>query len=340
MVVTREDVAKTAKVAPSTVSRALSDSPLLPEATKQRIRSVAERLGYKVSQAGRRLAHGRSFVLGFAVPDRPGQGSLRLDYFTISLAMTVEAASQAGYDVVVHPYGEGLSEARRLASAIESCRMDACVVLGLTLGHELPSILLEHQVPFVALGSNDPALEYPFVAFDSQQGYRAMVERAKSLGHTRALVIDGNPRYSNALEQNSSLDAVASELGLEVAWRLNGNYSLRQSRDAFESFVVSNPWPSLIICANDRSAAGVYQVMHAKGVSPERVSVVGYDDEEITRLLWPPLASIRQPRAEAATLAVAHLIKHIEGECSPLAQLLPTTFCERQSLGPNKEKTL
>jgi LacI family transcriptional regulator len=333
MVVTREDVAQAAKVAPSTVSRALSNSPLLSEATKQRVRAEAERLGYKVSQAGRRLAHGRSFVLGFAVPDRPGQGSLRLDYFTISLAITVETASQAGFDVVVHPYGAGPAEARRLASAIESHRMDACVVLGLTLGHELPSVLLEHQVPFVALGSNDPALEYPFVAFDSRQGYRAMVERAKSLGHTRALVIGGNPRYSNALEQKRSLEWAAAETGLDLAWRLEGNYSLRQSRQVLETFLTSNPWPSLIICANDRSAAGVYQVMHAKGVSPERVSVVGYDDEEITRLLWPPLASIRQPRAEAATFAVAHLIKRIEGERSTLAELLPTTFCDRPSLG-------
>ena len=161
-----------------------------------------------------------------------------------------------------------------------------------------------------------------------------MVERAKSLGHTRALVIGGNPWYSNALEQKRSLEWAASETGLDLAWRLEGNYSLRQSRQVLETFLTSNPWPSLIICANDRSAAGVYQVMHAKGVSPERVSVVGYDDEEITRLLWPPLASIRQPRAEAATLAVAHLIKRIEGERSTLAELLPTTFCDRPSLGP------
>ena len=67
--VTIKDIAREVGVSPSTVSRALSDSPLISETTRQNVKEVAQRLGYERNELARGLVKGSSGAVGLVVPD-------------------------------------------------------------------------------------------------------------------------------------------------------------------------------------------------------------------------------------------------------------------------------
>ncbi len=100
--VTIKDIAQEVGVSPSTVSRALSDSPLISTATKERVRAVAERLGYEPNELARALVKGASGAVGLLVPD------ITNPFFADIARGVGEVAHAAGYGVILCNTAESL----------------------------------------------------------------------------------------------------------------------------------------------------------------------------------------------------------------------------------------
>jgi DNA-binding LacI/PurR family transcriptional regulator len=99
------DVAREAKVSTATVSHALSGKGRIPEATRARVREVAQRMGYEPDPAARRLAGGRTglIALAFSLPDALPVGLTDVDYFNKAIRSATERAVEHDYALVVGP---------------------------------------------------------------------------------------------------------------------------------------------------------------------------------------------------------------------------------------------
>jgi LacI family transcriptional regulator len=123
-------------------------------------------------------------------------------------------------------------------------------------------------------------------------------------------------------------------LKLETCYAQEGAYTFESGIECAAELLKLDPRPTAIFAGNDEMAAGVLQTARQMDIRvPEDLSVVGFDDFEIARRLWPSLTSVRTPTREIGRLAAERLIGLDEGDGRDVKDRLPSLVV-RQSSGP------
>ncbi|HCP31640.1 TPA: hypothetical protein DIT45_00025 [Candidatus Acetothermia bacterium] len=183
--VTIKDIAREVGVSPSTVSRALSDSPLISEKTKRRVIKIAQKLGYKRNELARGLVKGLSGAVGLLVAD-------------ITNPFFADIARRVGK--VAHHYGYGVilcntaDEAERESSYIRLLRrkrVDGLILTSVTMDDPDLGNLAQTKTPFILVSCH--SIDAPFVVIADREGARLAVEHLVKLGHKQIRFI-GGPR--------------------------------------------------------------------------------------------------------------------------------------------------
>lgn len=164
--VTIKDVARAAGVSPSTVSRALNDSPLLKDETKARIRRLAIELGYEKNELARGLVKGLSGVVGLVVPDITNP-------FFADIAQGVgEVAHARGYGVVLCSTEGNPDLERSQLQLLRRKRVDGLLLTAVTADDPHLEDLARAGIPFVLVSRLVRGVDAPFVVADDRLGAR------------------------------------------------------------------------------------------------------------------------------------------------------------------------
>jgi LacI family transcriptional regulator len=96
------------------------------------------------------------------------------------------------------------------------------------------------------------------------------------------------------------------------------------------------PRPTALVCFNDKAAVGALRAAAERGVRvPDDVSVVGFDDIDLSRATTPMLTTVRQPLQEMGRMAVSLLMRVLERhQLEALHVELATELVVRGSTGP------
>jgi LacI family transcriptional regulator len=311
----RTDIAEAAGVSPSTVSRALAGSSLLPASTITRIRRIASDLGYRPNVLARRLATNRSLQIGFVVPlGVSRRGAFQTSYFSHILDAVVAAADGFGYGVTIYPYDrQDRSRARKLAELVESHNVDGLIFAGLSRQSRVPGLLLKRKIPFLLIGSRAEGV--PSVNCNPEPGIREMLSTLAKKGYRRLFFAEGDQAFHDAVRQKEALLSAITGTSLEIGGIFNGDYSRRSGYEAAEWALRKHARiRDCIFLANDRMAVGFYRRCQECLVPiPEYIGIIGSDDDEVASGLFPELTTIRQPRAAMGAAAVEKLIGLISG---------------------------
>jgi LacI family transcriptional regulator len=190
-------------------------------------------------------------------------------------------------------------------------------------------------VPTVAIGDAlESADTVGDVLFDNDRGVQAMLRHLRELGHERVAVLSWALDQAPGRSAESAVEQWAAELGLECQL-LTCAYSLNGSRPLARDVLTSDPRPTAIFALSDSIAYGVYVACHELGLRiPEDVSVAGYDDHPISRLLAPPLTSIDWSIDQIAATACAFLLDALrESDGTRQRAILPPHLNARGSTG-------
>jgi LacI family transcriptional regulator len=306
---TIEDVAARAGVSIATVSRVLTKAKVVRPETRQRVLVAVDALGYRPSGPARALARSRTHTLGLIMTDLAQP-------FYAELTRTVEAAARArGYTVVL---ANGAGDIQREASYLDLLaerRVDGILVAswGITARHV--DWLIDAPVEVVLVSCRAPGVDLPAILSGSRDGARVATEHLIALGHRRLAEVTG-PRNSAA--------AVDRHLGVMDALRAAGilrrDLSVVHCDGDFESgermgarLLAGRSRPTGVVCYNDLVAAGVLRAAHAAGLEvPRDLSVVGFDDVPLARMVEPALTTVAQPIAEMGAWAVERVVTAIE----------------------------
>ena len=157
-------------------------------------------------------------------------------------------------------------------------------------------------------------------------------------GHRRIATITGEPWMEAARDRlkgyNKAL--VAAGIPQDPALVVRGNWSASSGFDAMRKLLTLAERPTAVFCQNDRMAIGCYEALKEAGlVIPDDMSVVGYDDEEISRHLHPQLTSLVLPQRAMGVWAVEHLARRGAAEVRkhPVVKL-EGHLIERESVAP------
>ncbi|HWI53746.1 MAG TPA: LacI family DNA-binding transcriptional regulator [Symbiobacteriaceae bacterium] len=332
MTVTIKDVAREADVAPSTVSKVLSGTGSISEATRQRVQEAMQRLGYRPNAAARTLVTGQSGAIGVVV-NRAAQLAFANPFFLEVLRSVGEVAEQEGYSLVVRTGADREDEEGKILELLRTRRVAGMVFPSSRVADHLLAELVTLRQPFVLIGRPEsPNPDIPWVNTDNiGDSYRA-TQLLLSRGHKNVVLVSGPTQLLvNQDRQSGYLQAMA-EAGLAPTVVAAG-YSLDSAFAAMTEWLEQDPAPAALLCTDDLKAVGVYKAVQRSGRRlPDDMALLTFNDVPLAELLNPPLSCIRVPMADLGTQAATMLFALLKGQ--ELAQrqvILPTEIVLRGS---------
>ncbi|TWH72068.1 LacI family DNA-binding transcriptional regulator [Modestobacter roseus] len=323
------DVAKAAGVAPSTVSRAFSRPGRVNSETAERIRQVAEELGYRTNPLARALSTARSHMLALVVSD------VANPFYSEVIRGAQAAAADAGFTVLL----TDAQESERLErAAIERAipSVDGIVLAGSRLSDSAIR-MVSKQKPVVVL--NRAIVDVPSVVPDNARGMRQAAEHLASLGHGSITYVAGpEASWADGMRWRSLLEA-APDHSLRV--RRIGPFSPDVPGGVQAAEVLTRNPTSAVIAYNDQLAIGVIRGLAARGIRvPGDVSVIGFDNIFASELISPGLTTVAAPLYTEGSTATKHLLTLIESgrRQQSLSAVLPTLLVVRGSTAQRKRK--
>jgi DNA-binding LacI/PurR family transcriptional regulator len=311
---TLADIARLANVSKSTVSRALNNSPLLNQATKQRIQAIARDHHFRMNAPARNLRLRQSRTVAFVASDYYPEIFSGEDLFGQELLIGAgKGLRSLGYDLLivhVHP-----RETAWMHDYLDSGRVDGFILMTSNLKQALIKTLIEMSAPFIGWGTPVPNLNYSSVSGDNTSGGLLATQHLLRIGRQRIAFLGGPDDsltvqyrfkgYENALQMaGHSLDPNL------VAY---SDYSFASGMSAMQRLLEQSPDLDAVFVNSDLMAIAAIQVIQnrAKRV-PEDIAVVGYDDLPIAVYNNLPLTTIRQNIPLAGKLLAQNLIEYIQ----------------------------
>lgn len=318
------DIAYLAGVSQSTVSRALRDSPLVNQETREKVQRIARELNYQVDKNARNLRMQKTKTLALLLCEDKGPGNLLINpFFLAMLGSITRAASERGYDLLVsfQQYSENWQADYEFAH-----RADGIIFLGygdwITYQQKI-EYLTEVGTHFITWG---PVLEGQSgvaIGCNNRKGAYELIQHLISLGRKRIAFIgdiaDRSPEFKARYEGYCQ---ALQEAGLQVDPRLQ--ISAETSEDegyaAMEALLSQqssqeNVAFDAVFGASDVIAIGAIKAIEQKNkVVPDDIAVVGFDDIPIASFTHPPLTTVKQDTFLAGELLVKKLLQKIEGE--------------------------
>jgi DNA-binding LacI/PurR family transcriptional regulator len=305
-----KDIARSAGVHHSTVSRALHKSPLVTNATAERIRQIAIDAGYTPSAVARSLAAQKTRTIGVVVTEMT-------DPFHHEIISGLdEVASAHGYSVIIATSQTDSEREMLVVRSFHERRVDAIVVMSSRVGVRYMSLLSERKIPIVLLNNQRRSEFVHSVGIDNVEAAFDAVRYLVELGHRRIAYL-GNQlgMYSDSerfLGYRQALDE--SDIPFQSELVAYCAYDPEAAGKEIEKLLTSPNRPTAVFCYNDMLALGVMQSARKYVRIPQDFSVVGFDDLFFARFLEPPLTTVLQPKQEMGRLAMELVIQLLTGE--------------------------
>ncbi|QXT38995.1 LacI family DNA-binding transcriptional regulator [Gymnodinialimonas ceratoperidinii] len=333
---TIQDVARAAKVSTATVSRTLSNPAVVSEATRKAVLEAVRSTGYQVNQAARNLRMRRAGAVLILVPN------LGKPFYSEILQGISDGIAGSDYAVLIADTESRPLDDGELAGNFTSGRIDGVVSLD---GGLSPATLdacrtagVDERIVFACEWVDGYA--FPSIQSDNAEGARLAIQHLYALGHRKIAHITGpegnvltGVRRRGMLEERSRLGLPARE-----DWIIRGDFSLESGRGAAQRIIAMEDRPTAVFCAADMVAFGLIAGLKAGGLRvPEDISVVGFDDIDMSAFYVPALTTIRQDRVRLGRTAAARLLQCLsatETPVPPVEELLPVELVVRDSTAP------
>ena len=305
--VTIQDVAKTAGVSVSTVSRVLNGKVDVSSETKEHVRSVIDDLGYTTNLAARSMRSFKKNLVGLIMPD--------IAYpFAMEVMKGVNRAiAESDFDLLVYTTGDVRKSGRayheqKYVSLLTNSISDGVIIVAPVAGE------FNIDAPIVSIDPLASNPSYPAVHATNYQGALDAMEYLLRLGHKRIGYIGGRAELESSYRRLKGYRDGLEKVGISIDKKLivPGDYTTETGVSGTrELLALENP-PTAIFASNDQMAMGVFQVAEEMGIRiPEDLSVVGFDN--ITESKYMGLTTVDQFISDMGYVATQMLIKIIVG---------------------------
>jgi LacI family transcriptional regulator len=317
--VTMTDIARIAGCSQATVSFVLNKAPgvKISEDTRLRVIEAARSLNYAINS----LAHLD------VEPLQPSNAAARerftafvVDQLATSpeAVVAIEGARQASWEdgqmvFVAQTMSDPKMEEMTIRTLVEKGARALIYMTIFTRCITLPVWFKDLAVPIVLLNCYTADHRFPSVIPAEIAGGQNATEHLIAHGHTRIATITGEPWMEAAIDRLKGYRKAlkAANLSQDAALVVEGNWSASSGYEATRKLLSLTKRPTAIFCQNDRMAIGCYEALKEAGLDiPSDISVVGYDDEEISRHLHPQLTTLVLPQRAMGVWAAESLSGH------------------------------
>jgi LacI family transcriptional regulator len=287
-------------------------------------------LGYAPHFGASVMAARRTMTIGAIIP------TMENAIFARGLQAFQEELRAGGYTLLVasSSYRPDLEDAQ--VRTLVSRGADGLLLIGHDRDAALLRFLETQGVPALVAWSHDGAAALPSIGFDNRAAMRALAAQVLALGHRRIGLISADTQGNDRarLRVEGLRDAVAGVPGVCLRV-IETTYGFDTGSAAFAQVMTAPEPPTAVMCGNDVLAAGAMRQAREMGLDvPADVSITGFDDIELARVLSPALATVHVPHREMGRKAARALIAMVEGKTPARTEELAADVVLRGSLGP------
>ena len=330
------DIAREAGVSKGAVSYALNGQPGVSEATRERIRAIATRIGFRASTAARALAGAPANVVGLAL-QRPAR-TLAVEPFFMELVSGLEAElSTHAYALLLQmvPDDRDESETGIYRQWWNERRVDG--VLLCDVRADDPRVLAVHQMglPAVVVGPPAAGGQLASIWSDDAASMTEAVEHLAALGHRRIARVAGIRELAHTQARTRAFGSACARLRLTAVETIWTDYSGDAGARATRQLLSADQAATAVIYDNDIMAIAGLAVAQEMGRDvPADLSIVAWDDSPICPLVHPPLTALTRDVAEYGRQAARLLLAVMAGEPGTQVRDEPARLTVRGSTGP------
>lgn len=331
--ITIHDIARELKISASTVSRALNNNPRISQATKDRIKAMAEKMGYQPNTVASNLRTQKTNTIGIVVP------LINRHFFSTFISGVEDVAFDLGYNVIISQSNDLLEKEKKIVQSLFSNRVDGLIASLSMQTNEFEHFQLftNKNIPLVFFDRVVPELKAHKIVVDDfaagmkatqhliDQGYKRIAHLA---GPTVLNTYHGRMEgYKAALKRNNL--SVNDELIIySQLTRIDGQEAINQ--------LLSLPSPpDAVFCGNDTSALSMILYLKRIGIEiPEKFGIIGFSNEPFSEVVTPSISTLKQPAFEMGIKAAELLIHEIEDKTKNRDYqtiIMPTELIIRES---------
>lgn len=326
------DVARESGLSIKTVSRVFNDEPFVRPNTRDRVLKAAADLDYHPNMAARSLVRGRSFLVGLFY-ENPSP-----NYVVDLQAGALDRLHSERYRLLLFPCESAGQVSGKVLAIARASGLEG-LVLAPPMCDDAKTVkeLEAARFPFARIAPARTASKAPAVGIDDVAATIEIVEHLIALGHRRIAIVKGDPTHPATTARLNGFRQTVKKHGLplEPALIEDGMFTFESGLEAGRRLLATPAPPSAIFACNDDMAAGVLTAAKEAGLNvPQQLSVAGFDNSSISRVVWPQLTTIHQPTYEMANRATDALLSLIDGASPVTDMTMPFELLVRGSTAP------
>jgi LacI family transcriptional regulator len=308
---TIKDVAKEANVSIATVSRILNEtSKGYSEKTKKHVLETMERMGYSPNAVARSMVNKQTGTIGVLFPDVSGLVSAEL-------LNGIEAVAHSfDQSVIVCNTNSNGKKTMDYLQLLQEKQVEGVIFTSELLSTDYEAIVKRMNVPFVAVSSYSEIKEISFVKVDDEQAAYDATRYLIDEGHQNIGMLSGDPDDRIAgLPRITGFKRALKEAKLPCAKTQVAaapGFYFDDGELAFSKLIARHPETTAVFAASDELAVSAVSKAKEYGMEvPEHLSIIGYDNTKLARMVIPKITTLSQEFAHMGRTAAELLFREI-----------------------------
>jgi LacI family transcriptional regulator len=315
---TIKDVAKYAGVSTATISKYIN-GVTVKEQNRVRIEEAIRVLDFRVNTMARGLKTNKTMTIGVLIP------SLE-NIFATSIVSHIEGVFlQNGYSTIICDYNRDIGLENSKFDFLMSKNVDGVIIMPLGITEERVRNAIEMDIPVVLIDRPMKNEECDVVLVDNLNASYNAVEQLIMKGHREIGIISGPQDVYTAQERLKGYLRIHEDYGLKVNNEniKYGDYEIQSGYDRMQEFLNSEKLPDAIFITNYEMTIGAVMALNESSVSvPGELSLIGFDNEQLAKIVKPKLAIVVQPIQQIGESAANIILKRLRGDRTNYPSLL------------------
>ena len=336
------DVAKLAKVSPSTVSRVLNHSAQISAETIKAVEAAVIKLNYVPNEFARTFATGKGKIIALAI-DSTKLESYANNFFNATIFGIERTAHAKQHNLLIINCTDSSEDMENLERLILGKKIAGLILPEALISRNLANKLAQYAFPYVVLGSNDTEYtkQINWVDINNVQAGAYAVRHLYQQGYTRLAFISNCDKefFNQARLKGFSEECIRHGIRAERNYIKQSVNTLRDARQVLSAWLGSSTRPDAIICSSDKLAITTLRMAKSLGLLvPRDLGVFCYDNTELTQFYEPAVSCLEIDTYDLGVKAAELLFKQLakakskaKGESKIEHILLDSAVCPRLS---------
>jgi DNA-binding LacI/PurR family transcriptional regulator len=308
---TIRDVAASAGVSLGTVSKFINGGNV-KDANRKKIETAIKELNFRQNHIAKGLRNAQTFTVAVLVP------MISSSFASVIISAIEKYLLPLGYCVIVSECHDDEEIEIQKINFMARRMVDGIIILPFSENGKQIELLETCNIPFVLIDQIIPKYETDSVILDNTNAIYMPTKKLIELGHTRIALVTGRPELFTSQKRIEGYRVALNEYNIPFSPELliNGNYTLETAFKSTQTLLEdSTLLPTAIIASNYEMTLGILLALNQLHVRiPEDISVFGFDNLPLSKVIDPPMSVVTQPMEEMGYTAASLLYKRIKGD--------------------------